>query len=422
MVNFVVSLLNVMNQIIGIRTHEDGRPRRHLTEEERLFIYQEWVTAKPPNRYEKVKVLFEQRFGISSPSLPAILNIEKKMIRYRTLKNVHRDHSGRKKTEAFREEVRRQLPSGQVTKTSIRLITQASTQVGSITPVARNTVWRITKEFNMMAYKPKCVQEVLPRHFPGRVEFCRWYVNHTSDDSLVFADNILFSDESLFTVSDLCKERKARYYAERNPNKANDIPHRAGQVMVWLGVSIRGLVGPIFVSGRLNGEEYQRLLTEDILPAIQNLYPDYECWFQQDGARAHTSGDSIRLLVERFQGRLISANLRRVRAPTRFPCFPAFSPDLAVLDYFVWPYLKEKVSKLKPQKRNELENAIRRGVTEMATEAEMVKIRRAIKNLRKRSLMCLARGGQTFEQYKNEQDQTALIQDYLARQHSPQQA
>jgi hypothetical protein len=47
-----------------------------------------------------------------------------------------------------------------------------------------------------------------------------------------------------------------------------------------------------------------------------------DCWFQQDGATAHTTNSTMQMLSEFFGGRIISRNLWPPRSPDLSP------PDL----------------------------------------------------------------------------------------------
>ena len=58
-------------------------------------------------------------------------------------------------------------------------------------------------------------------------------------------------------------------------------------------------------------------------------------WMQQDGATAHTAGESLACLQQHFGDRLISRG-------TEFP-FPSHSPDLTAPDVYIWGMLKESV-------------------------------------------------------------------------------
>jgi len=65
-------------------------------------------------------------------------------------------------------------------------------------------------------------------------------------------------------------------------------------------------------------------------------------WFQQDGARPHTTPEVLEFLHSKFQHRIVSN-----RFPQQFHCgfsWPTRSPDLNTCDYFLWGYLKDLFS------------------------------------------------------------------------------
>ena len=70
--------------------------------------------------------------------------------------------------------------------------------------------------------------------------------------------------------------------------------------------------------------------------------------------------------------------------------WPARSPDLNPLDFFLWGYLKSKVYSPLPNNLDELEANIRREVGNLQPDV----IRNAILDIKKRAQMCInARGG-----------------------------
>lgn len=107
-------------------------------------------------------------------------------------------------------------------------------------------------------------------------------------------------------------------------------------------------VGPFFIEGNLDGQKYETILREEIVPAIQALtnYQMDEIYFQQDGAAPHYNRSVRRYLDQVFRGKWIG---RRGSIE-----WPARSPDLTPLDYFLWGYLKSKVYVTKPQNLDEL--------------------------------------------------------------------
>ena len=58
-------------------------------------------------------------------------------------------------------------------------------------------------------------------------------------------------------------------------------------------------------------------------------------WYQQDGATAHTAGTTRDWLRRPFEERLISSGEAHA--------WPAHSPDLTPMDFFLWGHLKLQV-------------------------------------------------------------------------------
>ena len=89
-------------------------------------------------------------------------------------------------------------------------------------------------------------------------------------------------------------------------------------------------------------------------------------WFQQDGATAHTARESMQLLQEHFNGRIIS-QFGDVN-------WPSHSPDLTSPDFFLWGYLKEKVFVNKLQSSMELKENITREISPETLEKVMAEV------------------------------------------------
>jgi len=81
-------------------------------------------------------------------------------------------------------------------------------------------------------------------------------------------------------------------------------------VTLWCGLWTGGIVEPFFFEYSeekaitVNGERYRGMTTDFLLDRIDAE----ELWFQQDGAKAHTSRQTVALLHEKFDDRIISRN------------------------------------------------------------------------------------------------------------------
>ena len=108
-------------------------------------------------------------------------------------------------------------------------------------------------------------------------------------------------------------------------------------------------------------------------------------WFQQDGATAQTAGETRCWLRERFGGRLISS--REGNA------WPAHSPDLTPMDYFLWGHLKSQVYRKNPKTIEDLKKAVRSAVRQVRPDT----CRAAVESAQRRAALCLEREGDHLE-------------------------
>jgi hypothetical protein len=142
-------------------------------------------------------------------------------------------------------------------------------------------------------------------------------------------DKSFFSDEAWFEMSGYVNSQNMRMWSAENPHFYTQTPLHPQKIGVWLGMSRRRLVGPIFFRGTLTAERYRNEILQEFINQLDDEEL-HEGYFQQDGATAHTAFDTIQVLQEFFDNRLISRN-------TVIP-YPPRSCDLTVLDFFVWPY------------------------------------------------------------------------------------
>ncbi|CAG4959031.1 unnamed protein product [Colias eurytheme] len=111
-------------------------------------------------------------------------------------------------------------------------------------------------------------------------------------------------------------------------------------VNVWAGVIGRTLIGPHFLSENLNSDNYLHFLQNDLPRLVEEsgapiFETDHEIIFQQDGCPAHWTLNVREHLNNNFPDSWIARD-----GPIPWP---ARSPDLTPLDFFVWARAKELV-------------------------------------------------------------------------------
>lgn len=233
----------------------------------------------------------------------------------------------------------------------------STAQVASTSGVSRSTVHRVLTKNKFHPYKLKMVHQLSDDDPDRRLQFCE----NMSTKILQQPDyvrTICFSDESTFFLNGNVNTQNVRYWSDINPHmfreKHTQFPLK---VNVWAGILGNHIVGPLFLNSNLTGEVYLEMLENAIEPLIlqilednQNEFGNLEITFQQDGAPAHYYFAVRRYLDEEYPGRWIGR-----RGPVEWP---ARSPDLTPLDFFLWGYLKSKVYSTAPDSIDVLKQRI----------------------------------------------------------------
>ena len=112
----------------------------------------------------------------------------------------------------------------------------------------------------------------------------------------------------------------------------------AGKVMVWVGLTENSdVLEPRFLNGNLDTREYLQITRYNVVQRdFRNLGNSFNnIWWQQDGAPSYTNSATINYLRGSFPGKAISKW-------GDFP-WPPRSPDLTVMNFFLWSHLKQKI-------------------------------------------------------------------------------
>ena len=203
-----------------------------------------------------------------------------------------------------------------------------------------------------------------------------------------FLTSIVFSDEVTFELNGNVNRHNFRYSCNENPHwileSHTQYPEKLN---VWAGLFRDRVIGPFFIDGNLNGETYLPLLIDQIVPAIQELVRENlnNVWFQQDGAPP-----LYRVIVKDYLDTTFANRWIGRRGAMEWP---ARSPDLTPLDFFLWRYLKSKVYSTKPQNLDEL----RQRITNTCTDIQPEMIQSAIQNFYVRLGQCQEVNGGHFE-------------------------
>lgn len=255
--------------------------------------------------------------------------------------------------------------------------------------ISRRSVGRILKSEKYHPYKIQLVQELSEDDFDRRLEFCERLMDICNVDEH-FASNVVFSDEATFCLNGLVNRHNSRYWSSENPHWIHEAHTQHPQKLnVWMGIFENRLIGPFFIDGNLNGDKYLDLLNNQIIPALQeNGQLPQNVWFQQDGAPPHYDRRVRVFLDANFPNRWIG---RR-----GFIEWPARSPDLNPLDFFLWGYLKSRVYVRLPTCLQELRQ-------KLIDECELIReevLEKVTKEFVNRLAYCQEVNGEHFEHLK----------------------
>ncbi|KAL6416442.1 hypothetical protein ACFW04_013467 [Cataglyphis niger] len=191
------------------------------------------------------------------------------------------------------------------------------------------------------------------------------------------------SREGIFNVHNI------HFWSEENPRvtRLRNFQTR-WKINVWAGIMGTEILGAVILPDVLTERTYVDFLTENLPDFLEDvpLFEKNEIVFQQDGAGPHNARIVTNYLNEHFSGRWMGRY-----GPIRWP---ARSPDLNSLDFFLWGYCKEEVIyKTLPEDIEELETRLRHAIWNVDEEImENVKI-----NLQKRMRACIRMDGGHFE-------------------------
>lgn len=211
--------------------------------------------------------------------------------------------------------------------------------VANAVGVSHCSVWRILREEDMHPFHVQRVQTQQPEDYALRIAFAQWYLGKCATSPL-FPAEVLFSDEASFTREGIFNTHNDHIWAVENPHA---IRRRVAQIRfsvnVWAGIMGDHLIGPYLLPSRLTGPNYL-LFLQQVLPQLLrderiSASTQRTMWFQHDGAPAHYSRDVRNYLDVTFGQQWIGRG-----GPVRWP---ARSPDLSCLDFYLWGHLKSLV-------------------------------------------------------------------------------
>ena len=203
--------------------------------------------------------------------------------------------------------------------------------------ISRHSIQRILKSQKFKPYKNFLSQVLKPGDSAIRNEFCVNMLQRFNQNANMVG-NIIFSDECVFYLSGNVNQQNCRFWDTENPHLVIPAKEQGSpRVMVWCGLSSMRLFGPFFfINENITAANYLIMLQQQFFPIFQasNLVHG-ETFFQHDGAPPHYG-----LLVRQWLNDMFPERWIGRSGPIGWP---ARSPDLTPLDFYLWGFLKSKV-------------------------------------------------------------------------------
>jgi len=293
-----------------------------------------------------------------------------------------------KKNDTGRHRVARNL---QNVETVLRAVEQEPET--SIRNIARehqlsySTVQRILKEEKLHAYHYTCVQHLREEDYPRRKRFCEDFLRRV-DEEPEFPSRVIFSDESLFTREGIFNSHNMHVWNDENPRTIRVRNYQIRwKINVWAGIMGTKILGPVILPETLNGASYLEFLAENLPDFLEEipLLDRNRLIFQQDGAGPHNARIVTNYLNQQFPGRWMGRY-----GPIHWP---ARSPDLNPLDFFLWGYCKEVIYRRLPENVEELNDRLHYAIWGIENEV----MEKTQENLLRRMRACITMDGGHFE-------------------------
>jgi hypothetical protein len=163
------------------------------------------------------------------------------------------------------------------------------------------------KRLRLHPYKITAVHELKPGDNAKRVAYSKWFLDFLDRKGENILDVTFFTDEKYFHLSEYIKSKLTCLVCTQ-PHAFHKSPLHDEKIGVWVGMSCRRIVGPIFFSETLNSQRY---CDNIVYPFIAQLTEDEtdKTYFHQDGTTAHTAHMSMALLNDVFADRIISTTI-----------------------------------------------------------------------------------------------------------------
>lgn len=351
-----------------------------LTVAQKVFIVQCYGLGETIS-YAGVARMFRQKWPEAAVSENAVKNVIAKFVRTGSTLPMKK----KRKSYSEVEDAATSLAMNSVREFPKMSLRRRSCRIGNI---SKSLLQRIYKHNKIHPFKPRFIHTLEENDEAKRLYFCL-LIGEKMLQNRTFYHNIIFSDEATFTTNGVVSAQNSRYWAGENPNfRIHRRRQYSEKVNVWCAVSYNGVIGPYFFERNLNQHSYLEMLNTFFLDYLSNMSVDdrRKVYFQHDGCPGHSTRVIREWLNLHFRDQWFG---RYGSHP-----WPPRSPDLTIMDFHLWGYLKQKV--YAEPLNNDL-NTLKERIGAAIAGIPLQQIRSAYKEFKNRIEVCAELGGNTFE-------------------------
>ncbi|KAJ8981376.1 hypothetical protein NQ317_000243 [Molorchus minor] len=252
-------------------------------------------------------------------------------------------------------------------------------------------IWKILHKHKLKPFKSLPVSRLTEANKHSRREFCQLMITRLENDPHFF-NKIIWTDEANFSTAGVFNRKNTHFWSVENPHYIKDIKFQGRQSFsVWCGILNNRILGPVFYRYSLTGPRFLNMMANEIEACLEEIpivnYNNNMIW-HQDGAPCHNTIAVTHFLNNKYEEWIGKFGTIRW-APN--------SPDLSLLDTFLWGHLKNECYKQRTENINQLQDRISAELTRLNENPEI--ILNSISNLKKRYRLCIEKQGSHFEQF-----------------------
>ena len=139
-------------------------------------------------------------------------------------------------------------------------------------------------DLNLYQYKIHFIHALQPGDPERRIQFANWFLSTPGIEKIFIA-----SDEAYFDLNGAVNNYNFRIWSESDPYFILQQLLNPPKLLVWCAVSSKRVYGPFFFDKTVNGENYLKMLKENLWPSVYRSKNGTISYFMQDEAPAHTS-------------------------------------------------------------------------------------------------------------------------------------